>query len=78
MKTQGVATLEEEGRAKGGDQNGDSDFQKLSERVRYRLGEYIVVCESPDAATAADLAAGFEQQPHQVLQPRTVQRNGAA
>eukprot|EP01043_Picozoa_sp_COSAG02_P051855 COSAG02_NODE_5510_length_4270_cov_28.240949_1_plen_429_part_00 len=53
MQTQSVATLEEQ-------RDGQANLGNLSECVRYRLGDYLLLCEAPDAATAADLAAGFE------------------
>ena len=58
MRRQGVATLEEVEKPPGN--RSKSELQKLSECVRYRFGDYLIVCEAPDAATAADLAAGFE------------------
>jgi hypothetical protein len=62
MRMQGVATLEEKDTTVEGDsqEQGDSELQQLSECVRYSFGDYEVVCEAPDAATAADLAAGYE------------------
>ena len=58
MRRQGVATLEEVTKPPG--QRAESELQKLAECVRYRFGDYLIVCEAPDAATAADLAAGLE------------------